>query len=186
MTAHEATLTVIDALEGLGIPYMLVGSFSTSYYGIPRSTKDADFVIQLGPRSVRELADRLGPQFKLDPQMSFETVTMTTRHTMQAADKSFTVELFHLSDDAHDQERFRRRRHVEFLDRQVSLPSPEDVIVTKLRWTLVGKRTKDWEDLCAVIVVQGARLDWDYIYHWCDQHGTRATLDEIRQSLPPA
>jgi len=43
MTSDTATLAVIDALESLGIAYMLVGSFSSNYYGISRSTKDADF-----------------------------------------------------------------------------------------------------------------------------------------------
>jgi hypothetical protein len=28
-------------------------------------------------------------------------------------------------------------------------------------------------------------LDWNYIYRWCDQHGTRDLLDELRRSLPP-
>jgi hypothetical protein len=35
MTGPEATLAVIDALEELGILYMLVGSLSSSFYGIP-------------------------------------------------------------------------------------------------------------------------------------------------------
>ena len=42
--AEEAVLAVVDTLEVLGIPNMLVGSFSCNFYGIGRSTKDADFV----------------------------------------------------------------------------------------------------------------------------------------------
>jgi hypothetical protein len=185
MNGDDATLAVIDALETLGIPYMVVGSFSSNLYGVPRSTEDADFVIQLGSESIRRLADHLGPQFRLDPQMSFETVTMTTRHVMEVVGIPFKIELFHLSDDPHDQERFRRRRRVEMLDRQVILPTPEDVIVTKLRWTLQIKRNKDWDDIRDVIAVQGDRIDWDYVYSWSERHGTRAVLDEIRQSIPP-
>jgi len=184
MTEREATLAVIDGLEALAIPYMLVGSFSSSFYAIPRSSKDADFVIALGSRSIRDLADHLGPGFRLDPQMSFESVTMTSRHVMEVVGIRFKVELFHLSDDPHDQERFRRRRRVEYLDRQIHLPTPEDVIITKLRWTIEGRRTKDWEDTRDVIAVQGNRIDWDYVFRWADLHGTRKTLDEIRGSLP--
>ena len=79
MTTDEAALAVVDALEGLGISYMLVGSFSSNYYGIGRSTLDADFVVQTDPRRATEVAERLGPAFRLDPQTSFETATMTTR-----------------------------------------------------------------------------------------------------------
>src|SRR5262249_4598462 len=122
MTSEEATLAVIDSLENLGIPYMIVGSLSSNHYGIARSTKAADFVIQLGSESITRLADLLGSQFRLDPQMSFETVTMTTKHTISVVDVPFQIELFQLSDDPHDQERFRRRRRVKLLNRETNLP----------------------------------------------------------------
>jgi hypothetical protein len=185
MTTDEAALAVISALEGLDIPYMLVGSFSSNYYGIARSTLDADFVVQLDPQRATEVAGRLGPSFRLDPQMSFETATMTTRHVVEVVGIPFKIELFHLSEDAHDQERFRRRRRAALLGREVSLPTAEDVIITKLRWALQGGRSKDRDDVRAVIAVQEGRIDWDYVHSWCDQHGTRQLLDEIRRSLPP-
>ena len=36
MTSNEIALFVADALEACNIPYMLVGSFSSNMYGIPR------------------------------------------------------------------------------------------------------------------------------------------------------
>src|SRR5947209_26328 len=134
MTSDEAALAVLSALETLEIPYMLVGSFSSNYYGVARSTKDADFVVALGAHSIRHLADHLGSAFRLDPQMTFETTTMTTRHILEVVGIPFKIEIFHLSDDPHDQERFRRRRRVQLLNREISLPTAEDVIITKLRW----------------------------------------------------
>jgi hypothetical protein len=184
MTSEEAAMAVIDALEALYIPYMVVGSLSSNYYGIARSTKDADFVVQLEVESLPALMNHLGPAFRLDPQMSFETVTMTRRHILDVASIPFRIELFHLSDDPHDQERFRRRRRVKLLDRESSLPTAEDVIITKLRWAK-SKRSKDADDVQAVLAVQGNNIDWPYVYGWCDQHGTRALLDEIRSSIPP-
>lgn len=185
MTSTDAILAVIDGLEALQIPYMLVGSISSSAYGIARSSKDADVVIELGGRSIRPLADRLGKSFRLDPQMSFETVTMTTRHIIEVDEVPFTIELFHLSDDEHDQERFRRRRRVKLFDRETWLPQPEDVVVTKARWSHQGRQSKDRDDVRDVISVQGDALDWDYVYAWADRHGTRALLDDIRASIPP-
>ena len=40
MNSLEATAAVIDALEQAGIPYLLVGAFSSNAHGIARSTKD--------------------------------------------------------------------------------------------------------------------------------------------------
>ena len=185
MSEKEATLAVINALDAQEIPYILVGSFSTSFYGIPRLTQDADFVISIGDGSLAKVAQHLGPEFRVDPQMSFETVTMTRRTEIRVIDSPFKIELFHLSSDPHDQERFQRRRKELYLDREVYLPTPEDVVITKLQWSLLGNRSKDRDDVRDVIAVQGDRLDWDYIHLWADRHGTRALLDEIRQSIPP-
>ena len=110
---------------------------------------------------------------------------MTTRHVMAVVGIPFKIELFQLSDDLHDQERFRRRRQVRLLDRDVWLPTAEDVILTKLRWAVQGGRSKDRDDARDVIAVQGDRLDWEYIRAWSDRHGTRGLLQEIRRSIPP-
>ncbi|HEV3115799.1 MAG TPA: hypothetical protein VGY58_02020 [Gemmataceae bacterium] len=185
MTGEAATLRVIDVLEALAIPYMITGSFASNVYGVPRATGDADFVVQLVDVSVRAIADALGDAFRLDPQMSFEAVTMTTRHVLQVAGTPFKIELFHLSDDAHDRERFQRRRRTSLSSRQPWLISPEDSIITKLRWVSREKRSKDWDDIRDVVAVQGERIDWGYVYSWCDRHGTRSVLDEIRASIPP-
>jgi hypothetical protein len=174
-------------LSALRIPYMVVGSFSTNRYGIPRSTRDADFVIELGERSIFELARSLPPAIRIDPQMSFETVTLSRRYQAKIDGTDFEIELFLLSDDPHNQERFRRRRSEMLLGRTAFLPSVEDVIITKLRWTLLANRTKDRDDVRNVLAVQciEGQIDWDYVHSWCDRHGTRALLDEIRRSIPP-
>ena len=60
MTAAEYFIQVVGALERLGIPFMVVGSMSSNIYGIPRSTKDAEFVIELGNQGISSLATALG------------------------------------------------------------------------------------------------------------------------------
>lgn len=184
MNSDDAAVAVIDALDALRIPYMVVGSFSSNFYGIPRATHDADFVVQLAAGAISALANRLGSPFRLDRQISFETVTATQRYVLHLADIPFTVELFLLSDDAHDQQRFARRQRVRFFDREVCLPTAEDVIITKLRWSHAGRRTKDLDDVRNVIAVQGDRIDWPYVTAWCERHGTHGLLDDVRQSLP--
>jgi hypothetical protein len=109
MNAVECVHRVVDALDALAIPFMVVGSFSSNVYGMPRSTHDADFVVQLGDRSIAELATALGHDFMLDPQLAFESVTATIAYRLSNRHSPFTVELFALSNDPHDQARFSRR-----------------------------------------------------------------------------
>ena len=185
MTSQEAIQAVVEKCNDLGISFMIVGSLSSSYHGIERSTKDADFVVQLDLQRLRKLADQLKPTFRLDPQPRFESVTFTTRYIFKVANLDYEIELFQLSDDAHDQERFRRRMKFEICGRTAWVATAEDVIVMKLRWYHIDGRPKDWDDARNVIAVQQDRLDWDYIHHWCDLHGSREHLDAIRQSLLP-
>jgi hypothetical protein len=176
---------VVDALEQLGVPYMLVGSFSSNAYGVARNTQDADFVVQLDRIGISQLAAKLWPDFQLDPQTSFETITATTRHVLNVPAEDFKVELFLLSDDPHDRARFERRRRMEVLGGPAYLPSPEDVVITKLRWSRHGNRQKELSDARDVIAVSGPQLDWAYIERWCDEHGTRKLLDDLRRSIGP-
>jgi len=160
-------------------------SLSSNYYGVPRSSQDADLVVDFGSHSIADIARALGQGSRLDPQLSFETVTGTVRHVRHIDEIPFQIELFRLSDDAHDRERFRRRVRAALPGSETYVPTAEDVIIMKLRWVVHGRRTKDIDDIRDVIAVQSNRIDWEYVHNWCDQHGTRVKLDEIRQSIPP-
>jgi len=184
VTNEEVIVGLIDTLNSLAVPYMLVGSLASNVYGIPRSTQDADFVVQSGVASLPEIVRRLGSAVRLDPQPSFDPVTSTLRHVLHLPESAFKIEIFILGEDPHDQERFRRRRQVQLLHRPAFILAVEDVIVTKLRWAAHLNRAKDIEDVRNVVGVQGARIDWNYVLPWCEQHGTRELLDQIRQSLP--
>jgi hypothetical protein len=183
MKADEIVRTVLSALEQTGISYVLVGSFASNVYGILRATKDADFVIQTAPGQFGEFMKLLGSNFVRDPQIQFETVTGTKKIVVAEKDSGFEIEFFELSKDPHDQSRFARRRRFELLGRDVWILTPEDVLVTKLNWLHRANRGKDLLDVENVIAVQGDALDWSYIEHWCDQHGSRPLLEKIRDEL---
>ena len=142
-TGKEATLVVIQALEEAGIRYMVVGSFSSNFYGIPRSTQDADFVVELVESDMERLLAKLPSEIVPDRQVSFETVTGTTRTILEIPSVRFKIERFDLGSDPHDQKGFARRRRVEFEGTSAYLPTPEDVVIQKLRWCGggTGRRT---------------------------------------------
>jgi len=180
-SALEITTKVVTALNKAGIVHMLVGAFSRNAYAHPRSTQDADLVVALGSGDLKKLVDMLAPEFVLESQATFESNTGTLRDTFVTQDSGFKIELFHLSSDEHDQERFKRRRQTIFNSQPTCIPTPEDVIITKLRWA----RNKDLEDIKDVLVfVEPANFDWNYLHHWTGIHGTKAKLEEIRSSIP--
>ena len=178
--AIAITTQVIAALSRCGIPHVVVGSFARNFHSFPRSTNDADIVLGVDGTGLTRFEAELGREFSLETQTTFETITGTFRHVLIHRETAFKTELFLLSQDAYDQERFQRRQAICFNEQATFVLTAEDVIVTKLRWL----RPKDVEDIRDVIAVKSAKLDWDYIHHWTDLHATRAKLDEIRATIP--
>ena len=185
MTADEAAVAVIDVLDHAAIPFMIVGSLASNFHGIPRATRDADFLIRLGSASISDLAAALPDDLRLEPQAAFEAVTGTTRYLVTLQQSPFVCELFLCSHDPHDTARFERRERVRVLSREVFMATAEDMIVTKLLWAMRANRAKDRDDVRNIIAVRGADLDWNYIEGWCATHGTTTLLGEIRNSIPP-
>src|SRR5688572_20560590 len=58
---------VLQALDLIGIPYMVGGSLASSLYGIPRSTNDIDLVADVRANQVDELVQELHKEFYTDP-----------------------------------------------------------------------------------------------------------------------
>jgi hypothetical protein len=184
MKADEIVLTMMRALAAVGVPHMTVGALAGIYYGIGRTTNDADFVIQADDLRLTPLRQALGPKFVIDPQPRIETVTWSTYYYVAVAESDFGIELFMLRDDPHDQLAFSRRRIVRFEGGEAPICSPEDYVITKLRWGKTKQRPKDIEDVRAVLTVQQGKLDLAFIRQWSDQHETRQLFEEILARVP--
>jgi len=184
LTNEQILIAVLDALHASHIPYMVTGSLASNLYGIPRSTMDIDLIIAITDESLIDMTSALPSDFHLDPQITFEAVTGTTRYTLEIPDHNYKAELFLLSDDPHDKSRFARRHARPLVGREVYIPTPEDVIISKLRWYLRAKRGKDWDDARDVLAVQQNGLDFDYIRRWCIDHNTLGLFEELLREIP--
>lgn len=178
-------MRVISACEEEAIPHMVTGALAFNLYGVPRATKDVDFVIDVtGGSVIGRLIRRLEPGIVFGDQVQFDTLTWGKRHIGRAkGDSALQVELFELFDDPFVQEQFRRRRKRRSLQLKVEtwVPTAEDMIVQKIRWA----RSKDLDDARDILAVQGPEsLDLAYIRQWTDIHRTSSRLDGLLTSLP--
>ncbi len=186
MTVEALAATVIAACEAEGVDHMLTGAFAYSLYGIPRSTKDVDVVLSLaGGDPIQKLVARLGSLVEFESQVQFDTLTWGKRLVgTSRASPPFKVELFELFDDPFVLEQFARKRRLfsPQLGCATWLPTPEDVIVQKLRWG----RNKDLDDARDVLAVQGTEtLDMAYIEGWSARHRTTERLQAALAGIPP-
>ena len=186
MKLEELAIRVLDAAETESVEFMAVGAIAAGAYGVPRSTRDVDILVSVKvPQNVTALIRRLSSFVTFDPQVTFDTLTWGTRHVgVSSGSPPFKVELFETFDDPFVISEFDRRRRVfvPILQRETWLPTPEDVVVQKLRWG----RNKDLDDARDVLAVQGPEtLDMAYIEQWCGQHGTLPRLHEALAGIPP-
>lgn len=186
MKLEDLAILVITKAEEAGIEFMTVGAIAAGAYGVPRSTRDVDVLIEIDlPGTSQRLIGLLEPSVHFEEQVTFETLTWGRRHVGTSRSvPPFKVELFEMFDDPFVLSEFSRKQQifVPLLNRETWLPTAEDVVVQKLRWG----RNKDLDDARDVLAVQDpATLDMDYIRRWCREHGTTDRLENALVGIPP-
>ncbi len=183
MTPQEGVLAVLEAVETAGVPYVIVGALAYGAWGIPRSTKDADFVVACAGPELDSVLRNLPSSFSIDPQARMELFTGTLRWVLHLDGTPFEIEVFLLGADPHHAEIFarKRRERILMIDREAWIPTAEDLVIQKLRWA----RRKDLDDVQNILAVQGDFIDYPHIETWCARHGTLERLAEVRAGIPP-
>ena len=92
----RVVLQVAEALEELGVRYLVGGSLASSLYGIPRTTQDADIVAELTPGDVDRLVGKLQPDFFVDEQAAARAVESRTTFNIIDREEIFKVDVFPL------------------------------------------------------------------------------------------
>jgi hypothetical protein len=183
MTDEEIAGATLQAIVAGGVDYVLVGGLAVIAHTFPRTTLDADFVVAIPMTSIGRITEHFPASFHLDPQPQMEILTGTYRWVADVEGSTFRVEIFHLTDDPHHQELFRRRvaLFVPPMNETVFIPTAEDLVIQKLRWA----RSKDLDDVRNILAVQAGAIDYAHIEAWATRHGTLGRLAEIRASIPP-
>jgi hypothetical protein len=137
MTEQELLKDCLARLNRSSIDYMLVGSMASNYWGIPRSTHDIDFVVEYGQEDVDTIVRLFEDDFFIQ-EISVRSA-LKPPYQFNALDNrsALKVDFFRLAGDAYDLERFKRRQSAKILGQTAFLAAPEDVILYKLRGTIL-------------------------------------------------
>ena len=162
------TLMVIEALDGIGVPYLIGGSLASSVHGAVRSTWDTDLVADLRLDHAQPLAEALSGRFFVDVEMILDAIRHRRHFNVVHLETMFKVDVFIPKERGFDRMQIRRRQeHVIWTDpeRKAFVASPEDTILAKLDWYRQGDEVSErqWKDVLGVIKVQADRLDVEYL-----------------------
>ncbi len=181
--SQQALLTrIVEALDGDGIPYMLTGSLASSLQGEPRATHAIDLVVDIAASDVARVTRALSaPEVCLDEDAVSDATRRRTMFNLIDFSSGDKADFWLLTDDPFDRERFARRLRVEALGLELSVSTPEDTILMKLRWSAqAGGSEKQFNDALGVYEFQGDVLDLAYLDRWAETLGLSAALVEIR------
>ncbi len=159
-----------DALEDAGVPYMLAGSVSAMMYGETRNTHDVDFVIDPTQSQLSELVKELKRHFIV--QEDFVLQAMDHRSMFNVIDPTTydKADFFFKKPGAYFEMEFSRRTLMDLPARDhVSVVSPEDCILSKLRWAKMGESERQFRDAVGVASVQLNTLDRQYVTKWASE-----------------
>lgn len=173
---------VVEAFEGLGVPYYLVGSIASSAYGMGRATMDVDLVCDLGADAVPMFVDRLKPAYYVDGDMILDAIARRSSFNVIHLESMIKIDGFVPGYTEYERQAFERRRRSPLEQTPEAMvfyiASPEDVVLQKIAWYRHGGRTSDrqWNDILGVIRVQGDALDKGYLARWAGEMGNTDLL----------
>ncbi len=151
-------LDILQALEAIGAPYMIIGAFAGAVYGVTRTTYDIDIVVDLNEEHFEALATVYPPpRYYADPLQMRDSIHMGIMFNIIDTTRGEKADLVPLTMASRYRKAFERR-----VRQTVEIPGvepleiwcarPEDVIVGKLMAWDEGRSRKHETDIYEMVV----------------------------------
>jgi len=181
MTEKELLIDTLRRLNQTGIPYMLTGSMSSNYWGIPRTTHDLDYVVQLSEPVIRRFIEAFRGDFDIDEEAIRAACRPPYQFNAIDTRSPFKVDFWLLQPRLFDRCMFERRIKVNLFGETAWLCTAEDVILHKLYWNNINPSERQLGDAAGVVAVQNNALDVPYLNHWAAQLQVIDVLHDLLQ-----
>ena len=174
MNTEDIFRRIVSALNSAGIPYMLTGSFASSFHGTPRATQDIDLVIAPTASQLRHLV-RLLPEaeYYISEDAALEALSRQSQFNVIDFATGWKVDLIIRKSRPFSRLEFDRRSAVELFGLQLFIASAEDVLIAKLEWAKAGQSQRQLEDAANILRLRLDELDRGYIEHWVVELGVQ-------------
>ncbi len=180
MNERELLVDCLRRLNRTGVIYYLTGSMASNYWGIPRSTHDLDFVVQLPISSVPLIVREFSDHFYIDEKAV--RAAYEPPHQFNAIDtrSALKVDFWMAQTDPFDQEMLERRQQIMLFGEPAWISTAEDVILHKLVWNRISPSDRQLGDAAGIVAVQADGLNKSYLNKWAAKLNV---ADELNQLL---
>lgn len=180
---ESSTLSVLiarlaSALDGGGIPYMVIGGQAVLLYGTSRLTQDIDVTLGVGAEEFARVVQSLGP-LKLDCLTPEPKNFVRDKMVLPLRDPStgFRVDLmFTHSFSTYERQALVRARQVAVGKTMVRYISPEDLVIHKI----IAGRPRDLEDVKGILL-KNPEVNRKEIKDWLVKFGQDQAIDYLER-----
>lgn len=168
----NALRAIVDRLERLQIPYMIVGSVAGLAHGRPRATQDFDVVVDLDLDRLDALLAALpADRYYVSREAAVDALRRETLFNIIDMETGWKVDVVPLKRREFSRTELARRRPLQLLGMTVQVASVEDTIIAKLEWsTLAGGSARQLEDVRELLRA-GSAIDRAYVESWIARLG---------------
>lgn len=169
MNEQELLEDCLRRLNRSGVTYYLAGSMASNYWGIPRTTHDLDFVVQLPTVAVPRIIQEFSGDFYIDE--AAVRAAYQPPHQFNAIDtrSALKVDFWLPKSEPFDREMLQRRVNITLFGEPAWIATAEDVILHKLFWNRITPSDRQLGDAAGVVAVQADSLDKNYLRHWAQE-----------------
>lgn len=130
MNERELLVDCLRRLNRTGVVYYLTGSMASNYWGIPRTTHDLDFVVQMPLAAVPRIVQEFSGDFYLEE--AAVRAVFQPPHQFNAIDthSALKVDFWLARPEPFDQQMLQRRVKVTLFGEPAWISTAEDVICT--------------------------------------------------------
>lgn len=155
---------LIQFFDKYQIPYMLSEGMAISIYTGPRYTRDFDFIVHLKPSDVFVLKEYFKDGYYCDEDVMTEAIYNKGMFNIIDHKSNYKADFIILQDDEFEQVKFEKRQSARFLDFIVFIISPENLLISKLRWIQELQSAQQSSDIVQLSKLE--HLNWPYIWGW--------------------
>ena len=179
MNERELLVDCLRRLNRSGVTYYLTGSMASNYWGVPRTTHDLDFVVQLQESAVSRIIEEFSGDFYIDE--AAVRSALQPPHQFNAVDtrSALKVDFWLSKSEPFDSEMLRRRARVMLFGERAWISTAEDIILHKLVWNRISPSDRQLGDAAGIVAVQAGVLDKEYLRHWGAKLKVAAHLESL-------
>jgi hypothetical protein len=183
VTQAELLQYLAETLDRLALPYMIVGSHASIYYGEPRFTQDIDVVVELTASALPRLLEQFpSAEFYVSEEAARDAIGRRGQFNIIHGASGVKIDVFVGQDTEYDRLRLERRQRLPLIPgREACFARPEDVILYKLLYFSHGGSDRHLRDVAGIVAVSGAELDRAYLASWAARLGVAHLWEATRR-----